>query len=241
MTERDASAVYAVDPPESESESESDFDLDLDSETEAPLPPVYECTLDGVMHLWLIVPSRPSVDGMVQLSEEQMRAAVEFYDRASLSLSLGLGPGSGAAATATIDKAAVDPHDCKRGDDEDDHPGYHHYYADARDAGAGAVLLSCADGNEVDAVALAVLLLTRQHSHSRSRGYERGRSATRGVRLGAHGVAVAASASHGVGSYTAYQASRLIDDDPRVSHVWKGLLEWQDVERVQTALLSCVY
>ena len=242
MTERDASAVYAVDTPGSE--SDSDLDLDLDSEIESPLPPVYECTLDGVMHLWLIVPSRPSVDGMVQLSEEQMRAAVEFYDRSSLSLSLSSGPpGSGAASTATIGKAVVDPYDCKRGDDDDDDPGYHHYCADARDAeaGAGAVLLSCADGNEVDAVALAVLLLARQYSHSHPRGHDRGRSATGGVRPGAYGDAVAASVCHGVGSYTAYQASRLIDDDPQVSHVWKGLLEWQDVERVQAALLSCVY
>ena len=244
MTERDASAVYVVDTPGSESGSDSnlDLDMDMDSETGSPFPPVYECTLDGVMHLWLIVPSRPSVDGMVQLSEEQMRAAMEFYDRCSLSMSLSSGPpGSSAASTATI---AVDPYDCKRGgEDDDDDPGYHHYYADARDAdsGAGAVLLTCADGNEVDAVALAVLLLARQHSHSHPRGYDRGRSATRGVRPGAHGVVVDVPACHGVGSYTAYQASSLIDDDPQVSHVWKGLLEWQDVERMQAALLSCVY
>jgi len=223
LTERDANAVYVMNASGCESESDS----------ESPLPPVYECTLDGVVHLWLIVPSRPSEDGMVQLSEEQMRAAVEFYDRSSLCLNSG--------STAANEKAAMDPYDCRREEGEDD-AGYH---ADARDAGAGAVLLSCADGNEVDAVALAVLLLARHHHHHRSRshshshhprGYERLRRlhAARGCGHGAH-------ACHAVGSYTAYQASRLIDDDPRVSHIWKGLLEWQDVERVQAALLSCVY
>ena len=221
MTEHDAKAVYAMDSSGSESESEVLFD------PESPLPPVYECTQDGVMHLWLIVPNRPSVDGMMQLSEEQMRAAVKFYDLSSLS------NGSSAATTtiATKNKATVDPYDCKLKDD--DGAGGHHYYADAPGTGAGAVLLSCSDGNEVDTVALAVLLLTRHHSRTHTR------NAARGLR--AH--APSAEAGHCVGSelYTTYRASRLIDDDPRVSHVWKGLLEWQDVERVQEALLSCVY
>jgi hypothetical protein len=239
MTERDANAVYTVNTSEDDSDSEEE---ESDS-PESPLPPVYECTLDGVMHLWLIVPSRPSADGKVQLSEEQMRAAVKFYDRSGL----GMGPGSATTATRKNEKAVVDPYDRKReeGGKYDD-TGNRHPYADARDAGAGAgaVLLSCADGNEVDAVALAVLLLTRHHSRSRSRSHPRpSRGNDRLRRLHAArgcGLGAAHSACHGgAGSYTAYQASRLIDDDPQVSHVWKGLLEWQDVECVQAALLSC--
>ena len=38
----------------------------------------------------------------------------------------------------------------------------------------------------------------------------------------------------------AYCASRFIETDKGVSYVWKGLLEWQDVERVQTVLRSSV-
>jgi len=224
MTERDANTVYVVDTPESEAEAEES------------VPPVYECTSDGVMHLWLIVPNRPSADGMVQLSEEQMRAALKFYDRSNLS-SLRVGAPD-AVTTAKKDKV-VDPYDSTQ-DDDDDNAGYRHYYTDAREAGSGAVLLSCADGNEVDAVALAVLLLTRHHSRfdsdSDSRGYHdrryRDAAAARGL------------GTRDVGSYTAYQAShasQVIDDDPRVSRVWKGLLEWPDVERVQAALGSCAY
>ena len=159
-----------------------------------------------------------------------MHAAVEFYDRSSLS-SLSLG--AGAVTTMKKDKA-VDPYDSNQ-DDDDDNAGYRHSYTDARQAGAGAVLLSCADGNEVDAVALAVLLLTRHHSRldsdSHSGGYHDPcyRHAAAGRGLGARDV----------GSYTAYQALQVIDDDPRVSHVWKDLLEWPDVERVQAALVSC--
>ena len=225
MTERDANTVYVVDTPESE------------AETEEPVPPVHECTSDGVIHLWLIVPNRPSADGMVQLSDEQMRAAVEFYDRSSLT-SLSLGASASAVTTTTVKDKVVDPYDSNR-DDDDDNAGYRHHYADAREADAGAVLLSCADGNEVDAVALAVLLLTRHHSrfnsdsdsHSRSHHDRRYRHAAAARGLGARGI----------GSYTAYQASQVIDDNPRVSHVWKGLLEWPDVERVQAALVSCAY
>jgi hypothetical protein len=229
MTERDANTIYEVDTPDSEFEAEA----------EEPIPPVHECTMDGVMHLWLIVPNRPSTDGMVQLSEEQMRAAVEFYDRSSLSRSLG------AATTVKVkEDKPVDPYDSNRGGD-DDNARYRHYYANAREAGAGAgaVLLSCAEGNEVDAVALAVLLLTRHHSRfdSDSDSHSRGHhdhdhryqhvAAARGLRVGARDI----------GSYTAYQASQAIDHEPRVSHVWKALLEWQDVERVQAALVSCAY
>ena len=207
MTERDANAVYVVNTPGSE------------KKVEDPFPPVYECTTDGVMHLWLIVQERPSAGGMVQLSERQMRAAVEFYDRYSLS-SLSLS--AGAMTTSKKDKV-VDPYDSNLGGD-DDNTGYRRYCADAREVGAGAVLLSCADGNEVDTVTLAVLLLTRHHtrSDSDSRSYHD------------HDRRY----QHVVGSYTAYQASQVIDDNPRVSHVWKGLLEWQDVERVQ-AVVSC--
>jgi hypothetical protein len=226
MTERDANTVYEVDTPES------------DAEAEGPVPPVHECTLDGVKHLWLIVPNRPSADGMVQLSEEQMRAAVLFYDRFRLgSLSLG------ARAVTTVEKdKAVDPCDSNQ-DGDDDNAGYRHYCTDAREAGAGAgaVLLSCADGNEVDAVALAALLLTRHHSRfdsdsdSHSRGHHdrrcRHTAAARGLQVGARDIV----------SCTVYQASQVIDDDPRVSHVWKGLLEWPDRKRVQAALVSCAY
>jgi len=230
MTERDANTMYSVDTPKSEAEAGE------------PMPPVHKCTMDGVKHLWLIVPDHPSADGMIQLSEEQMRAAVEFYDRSSLS-SLSLG--SGAVNTVKVQEdQAVDPYDSTR-DGDDDNAGYRHYYADAREAGAstGAVLLSCAVGNEVDAVALAVLLLTRHHtrfdsdsdSDSHSRGHHDHRyqraAAARGLRVGARDI----------GPYTAYQTSQIIDHDPRVSHVWKGLLEWQDVERVQAALVSCAY
>jgi len=46
-----------------------------------------------------------------------------------------------------------------------------------------------------------------------------------------------------IGSYTAYQTPQVIDDDPRVSHVWKGLLEWRDMKPVHwhAPLVSCVY
>jgi hypothetical protein len=56
--------------------------------TPSPLLPVYKCTLDGVMHLWLVVLSHLCVGGVMQLSEGQLRAVVEFNER------------TGAAATA---------------------------------------------------------------------------------------------------------------------------------------------
>ena len=219
MTERDAEAVTVVETPVSDKQ----------------FPPVYECTSDGVMHLWLIIPSRPSADGTVQLSREQMRAAMEFYDRSSMSnLSLG------ASAVMTVKKKdkIVDPYD-SNWDADDDNTGYPCSDVEARVAGAGAILLSCADGNEMDTVALAVLLLTHHHSRfdpdpdSDSRGYHDHcyRHAAAARRLGARDI----------GSYTAYRASQDIDDDPRVSGVWKGLLGRKDVERVQAALVSCAY
>ncbi len=172
LTERDARATYVVSAPS--------------------LPPVYECTMDGVEHLWLVVPSRPSAGGQMQLTEDQMRAAVKFCERA--------GP-------ATPDEEDADADSCgSEGDDAG-------YCVEACEE--GAVLLSCAEGNEVDAVALAVLLLAHQ-----SRGYDYWR--VRGEQDGPNGPA--------------YRASRLVDDDPGVSYVWKGLLGWQDVERVQAAL-----
>jgi hypothetical protein len=153
--------------------------------------------MDCVEHLWLVVPSRPSADGQMQLTEEQMRAAVEFYERVAAATT----------STATIsDKEAADG--CGR---EENDAGY---CAEACEK--GEVLLSCADGNEVDTIALAVLLLAHQsceYGHHRRMRSERG---------GANGPA--------------YHASHLIDDDPGVSYVWKGLLGWQDVERVQAAL-----
>jgi hypothetical protein len=225
MTERDANAVYEVDTPESEAEAEP----------EEPIPPIYECMLDGVMHLWLIVPDRPRADGMVQLSEDQMQAAVEFYNRFSPSR-LSLGVGTGTVTTVKKKDKAVDPYDSNRDDDDDNAK----YYTDEHEAGAGAVLLSCADGNEVDAVALAVLLLTCHHWHSRfDYDYD---SHSRGSHDRRYWNATAPRLeARDVGSYTAYQASQVIDDDPRVSHVWKGLLKWPDVERVQAVLVSCAY
>jgi hypothetical protein len=161
LTERDARAAYMF----------SAIDL----------PSVYECTIDCVEHLWLVVPSRPSTDGQMQLTEEQMRAAVEFYERAGT-----------AAAIATNSEEAVNSCGSSW---EGNEAGYR-----AEACEEGAVLLSCANGIEVDAVALAVLLLARQ--------------------------------SNGL----AYLASRLIGDDLGVSYVWKGLLGWQDVERLQATL-----
>ena len=54
ITERDANAAFVLEYPGSEVGAD-----DL----------VYECTVYGVMHLWLIVQDRPSADGMVQLCE----------------------------------------------------------------------------------------------------------------------------------------------------------------------------
>ena len=156
-------------------------------------PPVYECTMDCVEYLWLIVPVRPSEGGQMQLTEEQMRAAVKFYERA------------GATDEKAEKKAASD---CcgRQGDDA----GYC-----VETCEEGAVLLSCADGNEVNAVALAVLLLAHQ-----SRGYD----------------CQCVLDGHGGPNGPAYRASRLIEEDPGVSYIWKCLLGWQDVERLQAAL-----
>lgn len=159
----------------------------------SPLPPVYECTMDCVEYLWLIVPQRPSAGGKMQLTEEQMKAAVKFYERAG----------------ATDEKAEKSFTDCcgLKGDGAG---------RCAEICEEGAVLLSCANGNEADAVALAVLLLAHQ-----SRGYD---------------YQCVLDGHHGGPSVAAYGASRLIEEDPGVSYVWKGLLGWQDVERLQAAL-----
>jgi hypothetical protein len=174
-------------------ESDARVAYTFDAET---LPPVYECVIDCVVHLWLVVPSRPSADGRMQLTEGQMRAAVEFYE------------GVAAATTTAMisEKEAADGDGGGEGSDV----GY------CAEACEGAVLLSCAEGNEVDAIALAVLLLAHQsceYGHGRSMRDEFG---------GPNGPT--------------YDASRVIDDDPGVSYAWKGLLGWQDVERVQAAL-----
>ena len=160
----------------------------------SPLPPVYECTMDCVEHLCLIVPRRPSAGGQMQLTEEQMRAAVKFYERAG----------------ATDEKAEKEAtaRDCCSLNGTD--AGYC-----AETCEEGAVLLSCADGNEVDAVALAVLLLAHQ-----SRDYD----------------CQCKLDGHGRPNGPAYRASRLIEEDSGVSYVWKGLLGWQDVERLQVEL-----
>lgn len=163
LTERNARAMYELD--------------------DGPLPPVYACALDGVAHIWLVVPprrKRQSADTTERpvLSDAQMRAAVEFADAA--------------------------------GEDA---------------GGAGPMLLACAEGNEVDVAALAVLLLARRsrpggHEHAQFQDH---RFRQRGER------ALASCAS-------TYQAARLLDDDPGVSLIWKGLLGWQDVERMQAVL-----
>src|SRR5260221_14793509 len=130
----------------------------------------------------------------MQLTEEQMRAAVKFYERAG----------------ATDEKAEKEAtaRDCCSLNGTD--AGYC-----AETCEEGAVLLSCADGNEVDAVALAVLLLAHQ-----SRDYD--------CRCELDG--------HGGTNGPAYRAARLIEEDPGVSYVWKGLVGCQDVERLQVAL-----
>jgi hypothetical protein len=151
--------------------------------------------MDCVEYLWLIVPQRPSTGGKMQLTEEQMKAAVKFYERA------------GATDEEKAEKNGVT--DCcgLKGDGAG---------RCAENNEEGAVLLSCADGNEVDAVALAVLLLVNQ-----SRGYD---------------CQCVLDGHYGGPSGAAYGASRLIEEDPGVSYVWKGLLGWQDVERLQAAL-----
>ncbi|KAN0137932.1 hypothetical protein V8E53_004416 [Lactarius tabidus] len=164
LTERNARALYELD--------------------EAPLPPVWECALDGVAHLWLVIPPRSRrADARERsiLSDAQMHAAVEF------------------ANTATGEM---------QGDEGD----------------AGPMLLACAEGNEVDVAALAVLLLAQRSAREQvpfpaadRRCRQRSERAIAGCELG-------------------YQAARLLDDDPGVSLVWKGLLGWQDVERLQAVL-----
>jgi hypothetical protein len=165
LTERNARAIYEID-------------------ADAEMLPVNASALDGVAHLWLIVPPRShhhhhSAGSL--LSDEQMCAAVEF----------------------------------------------------AEDAAVGQMLIACAERNEVDVAALAVLLLARrcsrtgQHVGERASSFQDRRHHQRGG-----GRALAGCAQ-------TYQAARMLDDDPGVSLVWKGLLGWQDVERVQAVLWTC--
>ena len=139
---------------------------------EAPLPPVWECALDAVAHLWLIVPPRGTHERSI-LSDAQMRSALEFVN-----------------------------------------------VAQADEGGAGPILLACAEGNEVDVAALAVLLLAR-----RSRSVVHERVPDRRFRQRSERALE-----------PMYQAARQLDDDPGVSLIWKGLLGWQDVERLQAVL-----
>jgi hypothetical protein len=167
LTERNARALYELD--------------------EEPLPPVWECVLDGVAHLWLVIPLRSRrADARERsiLSDAQMHAAVEFVN----------------AATAEI-----------QGDE----------------GGAGPILLACAEGNEVDVAALAVLLLAHR---SRLAVHERVPFPVADRRCRQRSERALA------GCEPTYQAARLLDDDPGVSLVWKGLLGWQDVERLQAVL-----
>ncbi|KAI9452347.1 hypothetical protein BJY52DRAFT_1293450 [Lactarius psammicola] len=172
LTERNARAMYELD--------------------DAPLPPVYACALDGVAHLWLFVPPRTRSAGARErliLSDEQMRAAVEFADAA----------GAGAGAEPENDAGR-----------------------------AGPMLLACAERNEVDVAALAVLLLARR---SHPAGHEHAPFPDRHCRRrGERALA---------GCAPTYQAARLLDDDAGISLVWKGLLGWQDVERLQAVLWTC--
>jgi hypothetical protein len=127
----------------------------------------------------------------MQLTEEQLRAAVRFYERA-----------------AALDEEKAEEKEVLDGLGADDG-----YWAETCEE--GAVLLSCADGNEVDTVALAVFLLAHQS-----------RDDDCWLELDGHGFP----------NGPAYRASLLIEEDPGVSYVWKGLLGWQDVERLQVAL-----
>ena len=169
-----------------ERNARASYEIDEDEDADAPLPPVSAGTLDGVAHLWLIVPPPPprgTARLLSALSDAQMRAAVEFVDAA-------------VAEEETL------------------------------------LLLACAEGNEVDVAALAVLLLARRSTSAGSRRpavAERAptfpdcRARQRGERALA-------------GCAQTYRAARILDDDPGVSLVWKGLLGWQDVERVQAVL-----
>ena len=202
LTEGDAHAAYEFESSPGDS----------DSEDESPLPPVYECLIDGVEHLWLIVPRRSAqkVNGLMQLSEEQMCAAMAFYRRRTAA-----GAGNAGSTDANVDDVEADPNGQKG-----DSAGFH------ADPGVAApVLVSCTYGNEVDAVAVAVLLLA-QHVKIRRRHRRRHASGYRSARGG-----------QSINSQ-AYCASRFVETDQGVSYVWKGLLEWQDVERVQTVLRS---
>jgi len=134
MAERDARAAY---------EFESGQD-DSDSENESPLPPRR---------------SARKVNGLTQLSEEQMRAAMAFFRRTTVAST-----GSAGITGMTVDDVAAD-----RNSQEGDDAGFH-----ADDPGVAApVLVSCTYGNEVDAVAVAVLLLA-QHVKIRRHASGRG-------------------------------------------------------------------
>ena len=165
LTERHARTLYELD--------------------EEPLPPVVDCALDGVAHLWLVVPPRGRSAETRELqrsilSDEQMCAAVEFAEGA----------------------AGVEMRD-------------------------GPILLACSERNEVDVAALAVLLLARRRARSSEPApFPDRRFRQRGKRAQA-------------GCEPTYQAARLLDDDPGVSLVWKGLLGWQEVERLQAVLWNC--
>lgn len=167
LTERNARALYELD--------------------DSPLPPVWECSFDGAVHLWLVIPPRGrSADAHERtiLSDAQMRSALEFVNAAAAEMQ----------------------------DDEE---------------GVGPILLACAEGNEVDVAALAVLLLARR---SRPAVHERVPAPAADRRCRQRSERAFA------GCEPTYQAARLLDDDPGVSLVWKGLLGWQDVERLQAVL-----
>lgn len=98
--------------------------------------------------------------------------------------------------------------------------------AEDKEGAAGPMLLACVERNEVDVAALAVLLLAR-----RSRPAGQGRAPCQAQRQRGERAGAACAPT--------YQAARLLDDDPGVSLVWKGLVGWQDVERLQAVLWTC--
>ena len=81
----------------------------------------------------------------------------------------------------------------------------------------GPILLACSERNEVDVASWRSAV----HAPFPDRHFRQ-----RGKRAQA-------------GCEPTYQAARLLDDDAGVSLVWKGLLELQEVERLQAILWNC--
>ncbi|KAI0291068.1 hypothetical protein B0F90DRAFT_1824313 [Multifurca ochricompacta] len=208
LTEWDAFAIYDLD----------DTAHSYSNSCRFPIPPVYECTIDGVAHMWLLVPFRPNVEGSMQLTNEQMRLAVEFYDRACNSSSRG-------AARRSSNTTPVSPTTSTMMDDDE-------YWGREgereEDDEREPILLTCIEGNEVDILGLAVLLLARQINRDMFQvGDPSFYGRNWGEKLGR------------VASTMVYRTSQTIDDDPNVAQIWKGLMSWEDMDRVQDVLRMC--